>query len=64
MVAVSIAGLVRSAPADSREIAQNRESGATELGLSVMGFTIPRGKIVEIDILADPERPRQPGGPR
>jgi hypothetical protein len=29
-----------------------------------MGFAIPRGKIVEIDILADPERLRQPGGPQ
>lgn len=27
--------------------------------LSVMGFTVRRGKIVEIDILADPERLRQ-----
>ncbi len=27
---------------------------------SVMGFTVARGKIVEIDVLADPERLRQP----
>jgi hypothetical protein len=27
--------------------------------LSVMGFTIARGRIVEIDILADPERLRR-----
>ena len=26
---------------------------------SVLGFTVTRGKIVEIDILADPERLRQ-----
>lgn len=27
--------------------------------LAVMGFTVTRGKIVEIDLLADPVRPRK-----
>ena len=33
--------------------------GHAEQPFSVMGFTITGGKIVEIDILADPERLRQ-----
>jgi hypothetical protein len=50
---------VRGAPADRREITHDRGSGNRGPGLSVMRSTNRRGIIVQIDILADPERLRQ-----
>jgi len=34
-------------------------SGSHERPVSVMGFTVARGRIVEIDMLADPDRLRR-----